>query len=149
MSAIEPFYNEQEIPVGDEVLRLVIDFRMIDLLEGLLGRKMDELIREVCDPEPPHALTVKFVWAMLRRHHSEVTLDQVATLMYGDNRDVISFAAGALVKRAFNLFEGSKEGEQSSRPPKRSSGASRSSARSGSPRASRPTPSGRKRPARS
>jgi hypothetical protein len=143
---LKPFSNEAEVAVADGglILTLTIDFGVIDRLEGLLGKPMDDCISELFRSA---AMQGKFLWAMTRKHHADITLDQVAGIQFSKDGPAVMATLGDLIRRTFNF--GEEEGEQSSRPPKRSSGASRSSARSGSPRASRPTPSGRKRLARS
>lgn len=147
-STLKPFYNEAVIDAGGGIqLRLVMNFRTIDMLEGLLGRGMDELLGELSTST---GMMGKFIWAMTREHHASLSLDQIAGLMFdprlGPPAAVIT---GDLIKRAFHMGSPEPEGEKSSRPPRRSVGASRGSSKSGSRRASRPAASGKKRRARS
>jgi hypothetical protein len=146
--ALKPFCNEVQVQAAESVtLRLVLDFRAIDVLEGLMGRGMDELLAELLVPKPPHGLTVKLIWAMTRAHHAELSINQIAGFVYDpEYGPAAGSAIGDLLQRVFHLGE---EGEQSSRPPRRSGGASRASSKSGSLQASVRATSGRKRRVRS
>lgn len=135
-NVLKPFHNEGQVQLGDAgVLRLVVDFRMIDVVEGLTGRGMNKVLQDlfiVDESDAKHALTGKVVWAMTRHHHAELSLDQVAGLIYSkEYGSQIGLVAQTLLENAFNLGEGKK----GSRPPKGSRGASRPSSRNGSRRA--------------
>lgn len=131
-NALKPFHNDASVEVGDISLRLVIDFHAIDVIEALLGEGMDQVLPRLLAPNPPHALAGKVLWAMLREHHSEVTLDQVAGILYSpEHGPRVGLVAGDLVRRAFNIGDAT-EGRKGARPPRRSRGASRPSSRSGS-----------------
>ena len=150
MSAIElkPFYNEAQVAIGDDfILCLVIDFGVIDRLEGLLRMPLDEAMGKL---NTSVAMQGKFLWAMTRKHHNELTLDQIAGIQFSkEHGPAVIATLGNLVRDTFNIGEPEAEGEQSSRPPKRSAGASRASSRNGSRPASRRATSGRKRRAAS
>lgn len=150
MSAIDlkPFYFEAEVEAAEGfILHMSIDFAVINKLEGLLNKGMDELLGELVSSA---SVMGKFLWAMTREHHADLTLDQIAGIMFSKRYGPgVVATLGNLVRNAFNIGEPDGEGEQSSRPPKRSAGASRASSRNGSRQASvRPT-SGRKRRAAS
>lgn len=151
-NVLKPFHNEGQVQLGDAgVLRLVVDFRMIDVVEGLTGRGMQHVLTDlfvVDENDAKHALTGKVVWAMTREHHPQLSLDQIAGLIYSPEFGAeIGIVAQTLLENAFNL--GAAEGKNGSRPPKGSRGASRPSARNGSRPASSRTRSGTKRHARS
>jgi hypothetical protein len=148
MSAIElkPFYNEAQVAVGDDLtLRLVIDFGVVDRLEGLLGIPLDDAIDKI---NSSAAMMGKFLWAMTRPHHGDLSLDQIAGLLFNkEHGPAIVVTLGNLVRSTFNI--GEPEGKDDKNPRKRSGGASRGSSRNGSPRASVRRTSGRKRRAAS
>lgn len=126
---LKPFYNEAQVRASEDVsLRLVMNFRTIDVLEGLTGQGMDDLLREILVANPAHSLVGKFIWAMTREHHSDLSLDQIAGFIYSKEYGPTAGAViGELLQRTFNIGEG----EQSSRPPRKSRGKSRASAKSG------------------
>lgn len=147
--SIEPFYNEAQVPLSDGfVLRLVIDFAVIDRLEGLTGKGMDELLGLLATST---SVMGKFLWAMTRRYHNEVespaylSLDQVAGVQFSrEHGQAVAATLGNLVRQTFNV--GSKgEGEKGRPPRQRSGGASRTSSKNGSRQASAQQTSGRKR----
>lgn len=149
---LKPFYNEAEIALSEEfTLRLVIDFAVIDRLEGLLGRGMDTIIAEMMGSV---ATMGKVLWGVTRKHHSDLTLDHIAGILLPEDpasretAQAVMATLGDLINRTFNI-SGGPEDKEGANPPKRSGGASRTSARSGSPRASRPTSSGKRRRAHS
>jgi hypothetical protein len=150
MSAIElkPFHNEAEVAIGDGfILRLVIDFSVVDRLEGLIGKPLDEVLGRL---NTSTATMGKFLWAMTRPHHPDLSLDQVAGLLFSkEHGPAVVATLGNLVRTAFNIGEPDPEGKKGSRPPRRSGGASRGSSRNGSRQASGRTTSGRKRRAAS
>jgi hypothetical protein len=128
---LKPFHNEAQIVVAEgQTLRLVLNFSTIDLMESLLGHPMDELLGQIMAPQPSHSLMAKFIWAMTREHHSELTLDHIAAFMYSKEYGAAAGTLiGDLVKRAFNINFG--EGEESPRPPKRPRGTSGHSSKRG------------------
>lgn len=147
-SAIEPLHAEGEIALSDDfILRMKIDFRMIDRLEGLLNKGMDEALREL---GASVSMAGKFLWAMTRDDHSALTFDQIAAIVVRhERREAVQALLGKLVAQAFNIGEG-----EQSRPPraaraKRSSGTSSASSRNGARRGSGQRTSGKKPRARS
>lgn len=117
--ALKPFYNEASVPVDDQTLRLVIDFRAIDVIEGLIGENMDAILPRLLVQNPPHALMGKFLWAMTRQHHPSLTLDQVAGLLYRTDgtSDRIGLAGGDLIRRAFNIGDADDAGGKERQNP--------------------------------
>lgn len=123
------FYDEEVISVGDDTLTLAIDFRVIDVIEHLVGEAgsitpMPEVTAMLFADPPPLSVCGKVLWALLRRHHDDVSLDQCAGLMFGEHGNRVALAMYGLIMRAMNL-EAPKE-EKGKNPPKRR-GASKTS----------------------
>jgi len=150
MSVVElkPFHFDAEVEAAEGfILHLSIDFAVINKLEGLLNKGMDELLGELVTSA---SVMGKFLWAMTREHHPDLTLDQVAGIMFSKDYGAgVVATLGNLVRNAFNIGEPDAVGEQSHPPRKGSVGASRASSRSGSRPASPRATSGRKRRAAS
>lgn len=125
---MQPFYNEAQAPLSDgTVLRLVVNFRSIDAFEGLVGKSMETMLPEIASGRAGYGIVGKFVWSLLLEHHPELTMDQIAGLMFGEDGDAVGVVVGHLIQRAFNLGEVQ---EKAANPPKRR-GQSRTSAKSG------------------
>jgi hypothetical protein len=125
---ISPFYNEAQVPVGEVVLRLVMNMRTIDATEAIVGSTMPGVIGKLLSKDPPMALSGKVLWGLLRQHHPEVTLDEALGLALGEHQEAIGMAMGDLIRRTFHIGEDAKKDEN---PPKRR-GASKPSSRNGS-----------------
>lgn len=116
------FYDEELISIGDDTLRLAIDFRAIDVIEHLAGESgsvtpMPEVVAMLFADPPSLSVAGKVLWALLRRHHEDVTLDQCAGLMFGNDGNRVATAMYGLILRAMNLGEPKKE--KGKNPPKR------------------------------
>lgn len=139
----EPFYHEQQVTTVDgEELTLAINFRAIDATEQLVKRGYDEILEDLQKDNGMVGLKGKVIWGLLREHHPEYSLDHTLPLMRGENGVRMGLAIERLLHAAFP----SVEKEKGKNPPRRG-GRSRSSEGSGSPPASRPTTSGKRRPA--
>ena len=101
------FYHEEQLTVGDETLRLVINFAALDAVESLTGRAFDRILADFTKPdaEPQLSLQGKVVWGLLRQHHPEITLDQVAALLFGPTGARIGAAIAKLMAAAFPAAE--------------------------------------------
>ncbi|KQM88658.1 hypothetical protein ASE67_02645 [Sphingomonas sp. Leaf23] len=101
------FYHEEQLTVGDETLRLVINFAALDAVESLTGRAFDRILADFTkkDAEPQLSLQGKVVWGLLRQHHPEITLDQVAALLFGPTGARIGAAIAKLMAAAFPAAE--------------------------------------------
>lgn len=102
------FYDEELIQVGDDTLRLAIDFRAIDVIEHLAGESstitpMPEVIAMLYADPLPLSVAGKVLWALLRRHHETVTLDEAAGLMFHEQANRVGLAMLSLINRAMNL----------------------------------------------
>ncbi len=114
------FYNEAEVEVEGEPLTLVLNFRAIDVIEGVTGENMTDIIPQLANP--PMSLVGKVLWGMLREKHEGVTLDQAAGVGFGQDGAKVGLAMAELLTRSFNLGET----EKGKNPPKRR-GASKAS----------------------
>jgi hypothetical protein len=130
---LNAFYNEQAVKVGDDTLRLVINFAAIDAAEGMIGRDFDQILAELTsqDPKPGLALQGKVVWALLREHHPDVSIDQVATLLFGPASTVLGMAIGKLLTAAFPSARGAAKPAN----PRKPRGASKPSSSPGAKKA--------------
>jgi hypothetical protein len=128
------FYDEEVVQVGDVTLRLAMDFRAIDLMEHIVGDSdritpATTIVEAFLFSSPvPVSISCKILYAMLRRHHEDVSLDEAMGAIAGEHSGRIALAMEALLKRSFNV--GEPEKEKGENPPKRR-GRSRSSAKSG------------------
>ena len=113
---LKPFYNEQAVTVDGEAYRLVINFRTIDAIETLLGEPFDTVIHELGQERQHLGLVGKVLWGLLREHHPEITLDQTASLMFGDTGVAVGMAVRRLLEAAFPTGEPQKE--KGKNPPK-------------------------------
>lgn len=120
---LKPFYHEEAVKVGDDTLRLVINFRAMDATESLIGRPFDEILKEMSSGSPTLSVQGKVVWGLLREHHSDLSLDQVMTLLFGEPCVTVGYAMAKLLKSAFPAAEPEAKGKN---PPK-PRGASRPS----------------------
>lgn len=124
------FHHEQAVKVGGDTLRLVLNFGSIDAIEGLVGRGFDTILPELVgsDARPPLGLQGRVVWGLLREHHPEISLDQAATLLFGEASMSVGIAMGALINAAFSPADPTKAKPANPRKPR---GASRSSSKPG------------------
>lgn len=106
--SLKPFYNEQSVVIDGDAYKLVINFRAIDATEQLVGMGYDSILTEVQSPAAPVGLTGKVLWGLLREHHSELSLDQVLTLQFGENGLTMGLAVSQLLQTAFPVAEKAK-----------------------------------------
>lgn len=107
---MRPFHNEAQVPLKDgTVLRLVLNFRAIDAIEGVVGKPMPAILPDLITGSASYAVVAKFVWGLLLEHHPELTMDQVAGLMFGEDGEAVGVVIGDLIRRAFNIGEEPKE----------------------------------------
>lgn len=106
--SLTAFYHEAAVRVDDDTqLRLVIDFAALDAVEGLVGKPFDRILEDftAADSDPPLGLQGKVIWGFLRRYHPEVSLDQVANLLFGPSSVALGVAIGQLFNAAFPTAE--------------------------------------------
>lgn len=98
------FSAEEQVKVGDDVLTLVLNFRAIDVIEGLIGQPMPIVVANLRSGSPLLSWAGKVVWATLREKHEGVTLDQASGLMFDKSHaEKVGHALDALLERVFPL----------------------------------------------
>lgn len=120
------FFAEGQIETesGDK-LTLVCDFYSIDVVEQISGQSWDEIIPQLASP--PRALAIKVLYALLRKRHDGITLDEAAAVSFDKNSLAIWAVVGDVIRRACNIGPADDEEPAKKKP----SGRSRSSAKSG------------------
>ena len=113
------FGDEQQVQVGEETLTLRLDFRAITIMEGSLQSDMPTIVANFRSGRPQLSVVGQMLWAILREHHPEVTLDQAAGLMFSKEAAKIGFALDALLERSFPLAEDKAEDKKPKNAPKR------------------------------
>lgn len=112
------FGYEEQVTVGDETLTLCLNFRAITVAEGLLDLPFPVISAHARGQHRQLRVVGQLVWALLREHHSEVTLDQAAALFLSSGPKVaaqVGFALDSLLERAFPLVT---EDRKRANPPK-------------------------------
>ena len=97
------FGEEEQVTVDGQALTLRLDFRAITIMEGALQSDMPSIVANFRSGRPQLSVLGQMLWAMLREHHPEVTLDQAAGIMFADEAAKVGFALDALLERAFPL----------------------------------------------
>lgn len=127
----KPFYHEQLVEVDGEKLILAINFKAITATERFLdGRGYDLILEELQSPGCPIETTGAVVWGLLREHHPTVSIDEAASLLFGQNGMKVGLAISSLLESAFPTAEKVK----GKNPPK-PRGALRTSSSVGAKRA--------------
>lgn len=125
------FHDEELVEAGEDKLTLAIDFRAIDVIEGLAGGEgqivpMPVVLDWLFTPPAPISLSGKVLYALLLRHHQDVTLDQAAGLMFHkEHGPKVGKAMDTLLLRAFNLLV--DEPKAKDKNPRKRRGASKTS----------------------
>lgn len=122
------FGLEEQVQVCGETLTLRLDFRAITGIEGALERDLPTVAAVLRSGNPPITWVGQIIWFMLREYHRDVTLDQVAGIMFSEqDGGKLGIALNALLDRAFPVVTEDKKPKNA---PKRR-GRSRSSAAAG------------------
>lgn len=95
---LKPFRHEASFAVGETSLRLVMDIQTISRLETMSHRSIEDLLERVGTST---ALASQFVWAATREGNPDVTVDQIAGIMFSPDGGALMVTLGDLVKRAF------------------------------------------------
>lgn len=104
------FGQEEQVEVCGETLTLRLDFRAITVIEGATSLDMPTASVVCRMPDCPVTILGQVIWALLREHHSSVTLDQVAGIMFDQKANArMGEALGALLDRTFPLATEDKE----------------------------------------
>lgn len=111
---IVAFYDEEPLEACGESLTLAIDFKTIDVVEHIAGRdgqiiQFPVVVSMLYADPPPLSTSGKLLWALLRRHHEEITMDQAAGLMFSEHGNRVAEAMLKLINRAMNIGEPKKE----------------------------------------
>jgi hypothetical protein len=122
------FGCEEQVTVDGQALTLRLDFRAITIMEGALQSDMPSIVANFRSGRPQLSVLGQMLWAMLREHHPEVTLDQAAGIMFANEAAKVGFALDALLERAFPL---PTEDRKPKNPPMKRRGRSKSSAVAG------------------
>lgn len=140
--SLVPFGQEEQVTVFGETLTLRLDFRAITGIEGQTNYDMPT-VSVICRmSDAPVSILGQVIWFLLREHHPDVTLDQVAGIMFDQKENAkLGVALDALLSRVFPLAE-DKKPKNAPKPH----GRSRSSDGAGLKRGSTPKASGEKVP---
>lgn len=119
------FYHEQSVTVDGETLRLVINFRALDAIEGVLDRSFEDVLTELTRKQPkPRLGTIgPVLWGLLQEHQPTITLDEAASLLFGEAGSTVGLALGKLVEAAFIA----DDGKERPKNPRKRRGASKPS----------------------
>ncbi|RZM11810.1 MAG: hypothetical protein EOP67_66610 [Sphingomonas sp.] len=128
---LQAFRHEEAVTVGDDALRLVLNFRALDAIESETQRPFDTILHQLtAGGIPPNSLVSRVVWGLLREHHAEVSIDQAAGLVNGDAAPAIGMAMGKLFETAFPRAKPA-DGKAKPAHPRKPRGASKPSSSPG------------------
>ena len=124
------FAPEEQVEAFGETFTLRLDFRAISVIEGALNLQFPAVVAELRGGNPPYATLSRVLWALLREHHPEVTIDQCLAIVMDPGKDggKFGFALDALLERAFPVVT---EDRKKPNPPKKRGGRSKTSGASG------------------
>jgi hypothetical protein len=132
---IQAFLHEEVVKVGQDTLRLVLNFRALDAIESETQRPFDTILGQLTTrgAVPPTSLVSRVVWGLLRQHHADVDIDQAAGLVNGPDAPAIGVAMGKLFETAFPRAQ---PVDPKAKPanPRKPRGASKPSSSRGAPR---------------
>lgn len=123
---LQAFYHEAPVQVGDDTLRLTLDFGAMDAIEGQAGRPFDAIVKDLTEQTATMSLQARVVWGLLRRHHPEISLEQAASLLFGNQGAAVGLVIGKLLSAAFASGEEVKTEEARPRKPRGASNGSSS-----------------------
>jgi hypothetical protein len=121
------FGEEEQVTVGGEAITLRLDFRAITIMEGALQSDMLSIIRNMRSGRAQLSVLGQMLYACTREHHSDITLDQAAGIMFAPEAKKIGFALDRLMEKILPY-------ESEDRKPKKAptrSGRSKTSADAG------------------
>lgn len=115
---IVAFAPEEEVEAFGEKLTLRLDWRAITTIEGDLNVTFPTVVAQIHSGDPSYSLLSRVIWACLRKHNPEVSIDQcLAMVMENGNEGAkVGFALNALLERAFPIVE---DKEQKNAPKRR------------------------------
>jgi hypothetical protein len=101
----KPFYHEAQIALSDDfTLHMVVDISVVERLEGMLGRSMDQIIEEMFSSA---SMLAKVLWGVTRPNHDDLTMAQIAGILLPadpakvDLAHAVATTVGDLVRRSF------------------------------------------------
>lgn len=110
-----------------ERITLVCDFSTIDVVQGITGQNWDDVMPQLAEFD--RALLTKILWAMLRKRHEGISLDEAAALGFDKNSIALWAIMGDVINRACNISDDKPAEDEAAK--KKSRGRSKSSAASG------------------
>lgn len=126
------FRHEEAVAVGEDRLRLVLNFRALESIESETQRDFDTILRQLttAGTTPPTSLVCRVVWGLLREHHPEIDIDQTLALINGPAAVQIGEAMGKLFETAFPRAR-PDDGKAKPANPRKPRGASKPSSSRG------------------
>lgn len=99
MIELKPFRHEASFVVGEVTLRLVVDFETIERVERAFNCGLDAVLGQIAAST---AAATKFIWFAIREHNPELSMDQIAGVMFSpEHGQALMATLGDLVERAF------------------------------------------------
>ena len=114
------FGEEEQVTVDGTALTLRLDFRAITIMEGALNSDMPSIVTNFRSGRPQLSVLGQFLWAVTRAHHSEITLDQAAGIMFAADAAKVGFALNELIDRAFPIPTEDRKPKKEAKPSGRS-----------------------------
>jgi hypothetical protein len=111
---VQPFFHEGRVEVDGETLHLALDFHAIDVIEGVTGESMADILPQMIDAK--HSLAIKVLYGMLCGHHEGITMDQVTAYFYSKDDKKLGLAMADVISRAYPRVFGTAKAKN---PPKR------------------------------
>jgi hypothetical protein len=132
---IQAFRHEEVVKIGDDALRLVLNFRALDAIESETQRPFDTILSQLTarGAVPPTSLVSRVVWGLLREHHADIDIDQATGLTNGADASAIGVAMGKLFETAFPRAA-APDPKAKPANPRKPRGASKPSSSRGAPR---------------
>ncbi len=100
---LQAFYHEEAVKVGEDGLRLVLNFRALDAIESATNRGFDSILEQLtaASEDLPMSLAARVVWGLLREHHPEIDIDQALGVVNGPAATAVGVAMGHLLEIGF------------------------------------------------
>lgn len=122
---IPTFYHEEVVKVGDDTLRLSLDFLALDAIERETQRPFDGILQELTSgaETPANALSSRVVWGLLRTHHPDIDIGQATWLANSPSNVALGVAIAKLLESAWPRAEVPKPGQAKPAHPRKPRGA--------------------------
>ncbi len=99
------FCHEQTVVIDGETFHLAIDFEAMDATEQRLEMDYDQIVERVQQSNCPIGLMGKVFWGLLRKHHPDISMDEIVTLMKDKSGLTMGLALTQLLEAAFGRVE--------------------------------------------